>query len=338
MKYVALTNGFGIENLSVQSESKPAPKGDEILVRMKAAALNFVDLATIKGQLDPNLKLPFIPVADGSGVIEQVGDSVHGFKPGDRVATLYIPSWGSGPYKHEHIDLSIRPGAGRVCGQLAEYKVFRPHEIIGIPDNLSFAEGATLPIAGLTAWNALAYGGLKAGDTVLLYGTGGVSIFALQFAKASGGKVIITSSDDAKLARASRLGADAVINYRTNADVSEEVARLTARRGVDLVVETVGGPNVEQSLKALRPEGSISIVGFLNGVEANINLITLNLRRVAIRGVSVGNTDDFHDMLAAITENKLKPVIDSEFDLAHTADAFRHLEAGKHFGKVVINL
>ncbi|WP_407176734.1 NAD(P)-dependent alcohol dehydrogenase [Bradyrhizobium sp. STM 3562] len=216
--------------------------------------------------------------------------------------------------------------------------VFRAQEVMRIPDALSFAEASTLPIAGLTAWNALAYGGLKAGDTVLLHGTGGVSIFALQFAKASGAKAIITSSDDAKLARATGLGADAVINYRTSSSISEEVARLTGHQGVDLVVETVGGSNVEESLKALRPQGSISIVGFLDGVEAKINLITLNLRRVAIRGVSVGNTDDFEDMLACIAENEIKPVIDAQFDLAEVGDAFRYLEAGKHFGKVVISL
>jgi NADPH:quinone reductase-like Zn-dependent oxidoreductase len=207
-----------------------------------------------------------------------------------------------------------------------------------IPDALSFAEASTLPIAGLTAWNALAYGGLKAGATVLLHGTGGVSIFALQFAKASGAKAIITSSDDAKLARARGLGADAVINYRTSSSVGEEAARLTGGRGVDLVVETVGGSNVQESLKALRPEGSISVVGFLDGVEANINLISLNLRRVAIRGVSVGNTDDFEDMLACIAENRIKPVIDAQFELAQAADAFRYLEARKHFGKVTVNL
>ncbi len=303
---------------------------------MRAAALNFVDLATIKGRLDPKLTLPFVPVADGSGSIEEVGSAVHDFKPGDRVATLYIPSWASGRYKHEHIDLSNRPGAGSVAGQLAEYKIFRPNELIRIPESISLTEAATLPIAGLTAWNALAYGAIKAGNTVLLHGTGGVSIFALQFAKAQGAKVIITSGDDAKLERASRLGADEAINYRTHPDIGEEVSRLTDGRGVDLVVETIGGRNVARSMIAVRPEGSISIVGFLDGVEAPIDLISLNLRRLSVRGISVGSTDDFRDMLAAIAANRIKPVVDAEFDLEKTKDAFRYLEAGKHFGKVVI--
>jgi NADPH:quinone reductase-like Zn-dependent oxidoreductase len=337
MKHVVLSRDFGVENLSLESGTKPTPKRDEVLVRMKAAALNFVDLAMIKGLLDPHAKLPFVPVADGSGQVEAVGEGVSGFKPGDRVATLYIPSWPGGRYKQKHIDLAIRPGAALVPGQLCEYKAFHSDELILIPDALDYAEAATLPIAGLTAWNALVYGGIKAGNSILLHGTGGVSIFALQFAKAFGARVIITSSDDAKLERAKSLGADGVINYRT-ADVGGAVSRLTDGQGVDLVVETLGGANVQRSLEAVRPEGSISVVGFLNGIEANINLITLNLRRVTVRGVSVGSTEDFQDMLAAIAADGIRPVIDAQFDLSQVAEAFRYLEAGKHFGKVVINI
>jgi NADPH:quinone reductase-like Zn-dependent oxidoreductase len=338
MKYVMLKNSFGIEHLSIGSGPEPRPSDDEILVRMKADSLNYVDLAVVTGKLDPAIQLPFIPVADGAGVVMEVGPQVQGFRPGDRVSTLYIPSWRGGRYRREHTPLGIRPGAGVVPGQLSEYKTFRTQELIRVPDSLSFAEASTLPIAGLTAWNALAYGRIKAGDTVLLHGTGGVSIFALQFAKMFGARVIITSSDDEKLERAICLGADSTINYKHQPDASEEIMRITDHQGVDLVVETVGGHNLQQSLNALRPQGHISVVGFLSGVEASVNLIALNLNRATITGISVGSTDDFTDMLTAISAHGMKPVIDSTFPLDRTVDAFKRLESGKHFGKVVIEL
>lgn len=338
MNFVTLNSNFGIENLTLVSGPRPVPTADEILVRMKAASLNYVDLAVVTGKLDSTVALPFIPVADGAGVIEETGKRVQGLKKGDRIATLYIPSWPGGAYRREHTALSIRPGAGTIPGQLSEYKIFHAHEVIRIPDALSFGEASALPIAGLTAWNALMYGRIKAGDTILLHGTGGVSIFALQFAKLFGARVIITSSDDTKLERAIGLGADHPINYKVNMDVSAEVLRLTDGEGVDLVVETVGGPNLNQSLKSLKPEGHISVVGFLSGVESNVNLIALNLMRATITGVSVGSTDDFREMLAAISAHGLKPVIDSTFSLEKTVSAFRRLESGKHFGKVVIEI
>lgn len=338
MRCVLVDNNFGIENLSLRSGPEPKPRDDEILVRMKAAALNYVDLAVVSGKLDPDIQIPFIPVADGAGTIVEAGRHVQGFKPGDRVATLYIPSWSGGRYRREHTALAIRPGAGTVPGQLSEYKVFRADEVIHVPASLDLVAASTLPIAGLTAWNALAYGRIKAGDTVLLYGTGGVSIFALQFAKMFGARVIITSSDDKKIERAVSLGADFAINYKNSADVSKEVMHITDRQGVDLVVETVGGDNLGQSLKSLRPQGHISVVGFLSGVEARVNLISLNLNRTTITGVSVGSTDDFHDMLAAVSSHGMEPVIDSTFPLDQAIHAFRRLASGKHFGKVVIEL
>lgn len=338
MRYVSVNNSFGVENLTLESGPEPKPDDGEILVRMKAAALNYVDLAVVNGKLGADIPLPFIPVADGAGIVEKVGENVQGFKLGDRVSTLYIPPWSGGRYRREYTGLAIRPGAGIVPGQLSEYKVFRPHEVIRVPDSLGFAEASTLPVAGLTAWNALAYGRIKAGDTVLLHGTGGVSIFALQFAKMYGARVIITSSDDKKIERAIGLGADLGINYRNHVDVSAEVMRITDQQGVDLVVETVGGSNIEQSLRSLRPQGHISVVGILAGVEAHINVIPLMLNRATITGLSVGSTDDFHDMLAAVSAHGMKPVIDSVFPLEQTIQAFRHLESGKHFGKVVIEL
>lgn len=338
MRVASLANAFGIENLSIQRAAVPVPGDDDILVRMRAASLNYVDLAVVTGKLDATLPLPFIPVADGAGEVEAVGRNVRGFKTGDRVATLYIPSWSGGRYCHRHTLLAIRPGAGKVPGQLAEYKLFQAHELIHVPPALGLDEASTLPIAGLTAWNALAYGRIKAGDTVLLHGTGGVSIFALQFAKSHGARVVITSSDDKKLERAVRLGADCSINYKNGKDLAEQVMALTDQQGVDIVVETVGGSNLANSLRSLRPQGHISVVGFLAGVESSVNLIALNLNRATITGVSVGSSGDFSDMLAAVSLHGLKPVIDSRYRLEQVQQAFRRMECGKHFGKIVIEL
>lgn len=338
MRQVILEYKFGIENLTERSVGKPAIRPDEILVRMKAAALNYVDLAAVEGVLSPDLPLPLIPVADGAGVIEAVGSDVRGHNVGELVATVYIPQWQSGRYLAEHTKLGIRPGTGYVDGQLSEYKVFKPQEVIHMPEHLSPGESATLPIAALTAWNALVYGGIKPGDTVLVHGTGGVAIFALQFAKLFGAKVVITSSSDEKLAKAAKIGADFTMNYKTAPNLTHKIMQATGNDGVALVVETVGGDNLSKSLSVLKPQGHISVVGFLGGVGANINLIELNLKRATITGVSVGNTEDFKSMLAAITQHRLKPVIDSTYPLEKTTDAFRHMKSGSHFGKLVITL
>ena len=233
MCHVTLEKDFGIDNLTLHTGPEPKPDDDEVLVRMKAASLNYVDLAVVRGILDPSVKLPFVPVADGAGAVEEVGRNVREFKPGDRVATFYIPPWHGGRYRREYMGMAIRPGAGVTPGQLSEYRTFRSHELIRVPDSLSFAEASTLPTAGVTAWNALAYGHIKAGDTVLLHGTGGVSIFALQFAKMFGASATITSSEDKKLTRAISLGADCTINYWTCSDLSQEVMRITDGRGAE---------------------------------------------------------------------------------------------------------
>lgn len=338
MRQIVLEHKFGIENLAERVTEKLTIKPDEILVRMKAAALNYVDLAIVEGTLSPDLPLPLIPVADGAGIIEAIGGNVHGYEVGELVSTVYIPQWQSGRYLTEHTKLEIRPGTGYVAGQLSEYKVFKPHQIIHAPEHLSASEAATLPIAALTAWNALVYGNIKPGDTILLHGTGGVSIFALQFAKIFGAKVIITSSSDEKLAKAIKLGADSTINYKTASSLTSEIMQATSNEGVALVVETVGGDNLAKSLAALRPQGHISVVGFLAGTTANIDLIALDLKRATMTGVSVGNTENFRDMLTAITQHRLKPVIDATYPLEKTAEAFRHMKGGSHFGKLVINL
>lgn len=336
MKSMVLEGGFGIDRLALTETAAPEIGPRDILVSMKAASLNYVDLLLVKGALNPEISPPFIPVADGAGVVEEIGGEVRAYRPGDRVVTTYIPQWLDGRYTPENSQFSSRPGSGTSPGQLVERKIFNENELIGFPASLSFAKASTLPIAAMTAWNGLAYAEAKAGDTVLLHGTGGVSIFALQFAKAAGLRVIITSSKDTKLARASELGADHLINYRRSPNWVAEVLEITDGKGVDLVVETVGGDNLNKSLDALRLDGHISVVGFLEGMESRINLVSLNLKRAKVHGLSVGSRQDFSDMLRAISVNNISPVIDASFPFAQTADAFSYLESGSHFGMIVI--
>jgi NADPH:quinone reductase-like Zn-dependent oxidoreductase len=336
VKTIALEDGFGIDKLTLTHTPPPNVGLGMILVKMKAVSLNYVDLLLVKGQLNPNISPPFIPVSDGAGIVEEVGSDIQDFKPGDHVATTYIPEWIDGRYTPQNSKFETRPGSGASPGQLVEYTLFSNNELIKVSESLSFAESSTLPIAALTAWNALAYGKTKAGDTVLLHGTGGVSIFALQFAKAMGARVIITSSDDKKLAKARELGADCLINYKQTPDWISNVLTMTDGEGADVVVETVGGSNLNKSLEALRLDGHISVVGFLAGVQSPINLISLNLKRAKINGLSVGSRQDFSDMLKAISANKIRPVIDRAFPLDQIAEAFSYLESGRHFGKIVV--
>ena len=223
-------------------------------------------------------------------------------------------------------------------GQLVEHKTVHRQEIIKLPNSLSLHEAATLPIAGVTAWNALSYPNAKPGDTVLLHGTGGVSIFALQFAKARGARVIITSSRDEKLARACDLGADYGINYATHPDWTDAVRAYTGGQGADVIVETVGGDNLSRSLEALRHSGHIAVVGFLGGRQSPIDLVALNLKRATLHGLSVGSRQDFDDMLRAIDQNGIRPVIDRVFPFDEAAAAFRYVESARHLGKVVIEM
>jgi NADPH:quinone reductase-like Zn-dependent oxidoreductase len=336
MKTIQLQDGFGIDRLQFIERSTPIPGAAEVLVRLEAVSLKYVDLLVVRGQLNPNLPMPYVPVADGAGVVEQVGDGVTAFQVGDRVVTTFIPDWLSGKPTASTTSYETRQGLGLVAGQLSEYKLFQENQLITYPKQLSAAEASTLPIAGLTAWNALQYANLQPGNTVLLHGTGGVSIFALQFAKALGATVIITSSSDEKLKRAQQLGADILINYKTTAEWEAVVYQVTEGQGADVVVETVGGQNLQRSLNALRMGGYISIVGLLDGFEANINTLTLLHQQATIRGMEVGSTADFEAMNGAIATHHIHPVIDKTFTVEQTQQAFEYLEQGLHFGKIVI--
>lgn len=338
MKAITLQNGFGIDCLQVVESLTPSPAIDEVLVKLQAVSLNYVDLLVVKGLLNPNLSLPYVPVCDGAGVVEQVGEAVTAFQPGDTVATTFISDWLSGKPTNQATDYATRQGLGAVPGQLSEYKVFKVNQLIKAPVNLSAIEASTLPIAGLTAWNALRYSNLQAGETVLLHGTGGVSIFALQFAKALGARVTITSSSDNKLKRAQQLGADLLINYRNTSDWEEAVHLFTEGEGADVILETVGGKNLQRSLNALRMGGHISIMGLLDGFDTSINALSLMHQQATIRGMDVGSTQDFEAMNQAIATHDIHPVIDQTFSFAQTCEAFAYLEQGKHFGKIVITI
>ena len=337
MKTIQLVDNFSIDNLEIVEQPQPQLTEEQVLVKVEAVSLNYVDLLVIKGLLNPNLSLPYIPVCDGAGVVERVGKKVTAFKPKDKVATTFIPDWVHGIPTLRTTDYNTRQGLGNISGQLYQYKCFTVNQLIHIPANLSTAEASTLPIAGLTAWNALKYSNLQANDTVLLHGTGGVSIFALQFAKARGAKVIITSSSEKKLKQAQNLGANIVINYKTNSDWEVTVHEITQGKGADVIVETVGGSNIGRSLKALRMGGHISIVGLLDGFESKINILSLLNQQATIRGMEVGSKQDFEDMNQAIAQKDIHPIIDRIFSLEQTKEAFEYLERGLHFGKIVIS-
>jgi NADPH:quinone reductase-like Zn-dependent oxidoreductase len=336
MKAIKLSNGFGIENLQLTERPKPDPAKGEVLVKIEAVSLNYVDLLVIKGLLNPDLSLPYIPVCDGAGVVEQVGEAVTEFKPGEQVATTFISEWLRGKPTTQTTDYKTRSGLGNISGQLCQYKCFFANQLIPIPSNLTTAEASTLPIAGLTAWNALNYGNLQANNTILLHGTGGVSIFALQFAKARGARVIITSGSEDKLQKAKQLGADLTINYKSNPDWETTVQQMTEDQGVDVIVETVGGRNIDRSLNVLKMSGYISVVGLLDGFEAKINVLSLLHQHATIRGLEVGSKQDFAEMNRAIAADNIHPVIDKVFLFEQAQQAFRYLDQGLHFGKVAI--
>lgn len=338
MRVIELQNDFGIHNLQLNEYPKPHPAAHEILVKIEAVSLNALDLSVIKGILNPNISLPYIPVCDGAGIVEQVGNAVTAFQSGDRVASVFIPNWMDGQPTAKAVDFTTRPGAGGRAGQLAEYKVFQSHELIKVPNHLSSVEAATLPIAGLTAWNALRYGNLQSGDTVLLHGTGGVSIFALQFAKVQNARVILVSGNEEKLARAQQLGVDFPINRKNHPNWEAVVNDLTDQQGVDIVIESIGGRNLQKSIDGLRIGGHISVMGMLDSMDICINALSLLTKQATIRGMDGGSKSDFEAMNREIEIHQIYPVVGQIFSFNQIQAAFEYLDQGSHFGKVVITL
>lgn len=338
MKTIELRDSFGIDSLVLADRPKPAPGPGDILVKVNASSLNYRDLLVVDGTFFPNLQFPFVPTSDAAGQVEQVGPGVTKFKPGDRVTTHFIQDWEHGPFTHTLVTPGYLASAlgGPLTGVLTEYVILPERGVVATPSYLSDEEAATLPIAGLTAWQSLRLGSLQPGQTVLVQGTGGVSIFGLQFAKALGARVIVTSSSDEKLRRAAKLGADVTVNYKTNPEWWELIRAATDGIGVDHVID-VGGPDtLNQSLKALKPGGFIAVVGILTGTEGKLDVLTLLLRGARVRSIIVGSRQSFEEMNAFLVEHQLHPVVDELFPWSKTADAFRELKAARHFGKLVL--
>lgn len=334
MKAFAIQNGFGLDNLGVVDQPDPTPGPGQVLVRVRAASLNYRDLMVAKGQYNPRLQFPRVLGSDAAGEVVAVGAGVSHVRVGDRVAGCFFQNWADGPITDQAAQSSR--GSER-DGVFAELVVFEEGGVVTIPPHLSYEEAATLPCAAVTAWNALTTGINVANKTVLLQGTGGVSIFALQFAVALGARVLVTSGHDDKLTRVLGMGAAAGTNYRTQPDWDKWARQESGGGGVDLVVEVGGAGTLERSAKAVRTGGRIALIGVLAG-GSSFNPISLLMKSICLQGIFVGSREMFEQMNALITAKGIRPVIDRVFPLAQAANAFRHLESGAHFGKVVIQL
>jgi len=327
---------FGIENLSLVERPDPQPAAHEVVIKFHAVSLNYRDLMFVKGVYNPKARLPAVPCSDGAGEVVAVGTNEKKWKVGDRVCPIFTQAWLEGALTMEKRRTTL--GAGDLDGVLREYGAFDENGLVEVPAHLSFEEAATLPCAAVTAWNALVVSGkLNAGDTVLTLGTGGVSIFALQFAKMHGARVIATSSSDEKLAKAKGLGADDLINYKKAPEWDKEVLRLTNRIGVDHVIEVGGAGTLSRSLNSVRVAGHVALIGVL-AVVGEFDPRSILMKAVRMQGILVGSRQMFEEMNKAIKTNRLKPVIDKTFAFKEAAEALRYMESGSHFGKIIVRL
>jgi NADPH:quinone reductase-like Zn-dependent oxidoreductase len=337
VKTYELAGDFGIKALVINEITAPELKSHEVRIKIRATSLNFRDLMMITGVYNPNLKKPAVPLSDGAGEIVEVGDAVTRVKVGDRVMGIFMQKWLSGRPNVEAARSSL--GGGGPKGMLAESVVLHEDGVVHVPEHLSFEEAATLPCAAVTAWHALVTTGqIKPGDTVLTQGTGGVSIFAAQFALAAGARVIGTSSSDEKLQKLKKLGVSDLINYKKTPEWGKEVLKLTGGQGVDHVVEVGGAGTLAESLKAVRMAGQISVIGVLSGVESTVGPTPILVKSVRMQGIFVGSREMFEAMNAAISLHKIKPVVDKVFSFEQAKEALQYMESGSHFGKIVIKV
>lgn len=328
---------YTIQNqaLTLVEQSQPAPGPGQILIRVRATALNYRDLMVLRGDY-AGQKPDVIPMSDGAGEVVEIGEGVTRVKVGDRVMGTFFQNWVSGPITRSTMASDM---GGGIDGMLTEYVVLDQQGVVLLPTHLSYVEGATLPCAAVTAWHALIEKGhLQAGETVLVLGTGGVSVFATQFAKLHGAKVIATSSSDAKLARMRELGVDQTINYNTTPDWEKQVYALTDRTGVDQVVEVGGVGTLEKSIQSVRYGGKIHLIGVLSGLAGEISPLPILFKSATVNGIYVGSREMFEAMNQAIAQAQLHPVIDRQFSFDQAADAYEYLQAAQHFGKVVIEM
>ena len=328
-------NRFGIEYLTLTERNTQKPETNQVLVKLHAASLNYRDLMMVKGFYNPKLKMPLVPLSDGAGEVVEIGESVTKWKVGDRVCPIFMQDWIEGEIDFKKARTTL---GGDLDGCLREFGAFDENGLVRIPDHLNYEEAATLPCAGVTAFNALSVSGcLKPDDTVLLQGTGGVSIFALQFASVLGCRTIITSSSNEKLMRAKELGADDLINYIEREDWDQAVLDLTEKRGVEHVVEVGGAGTLQKSVNAVKMGGHVAVIGVLSG-KGEFNPTVILMKAVKMQGIFVGSRRMFEDMNRLICQHTLKPVVDKIFAFEETQKAFEYMESGSHFGKIVIKI
>jgi len=336
MKAFEIQDSFGMDNLRPVERPEPTPGPGQVRLRMRAVSLNYRDLMMVRGHYNPRQPLPLVPCSDGVGEVVEVGDGVSRVAVGDRVATLFSQTWLSGRPTADKLTGTL---GGPLDGTLAEQMVLSAEGVVAVPGHLSDVEAATLPCAALTAWSALVeQGSVGAGDTVLVQGTGGVSVFALQLAQLLGARVIVTSSSAAKLDRARELGAWQTVNYAEDAAWGKTAQRLTGGVGVDHVVEVGGAGTLAQSLAAARVGGQVSVIGVLSGVASELNIIPILMKNLRLQGILVGSREGFERMNRALAVHELHPVVDRVFPFDQAPAAFRHLASGEHFGKICISM
>lgn len=329
-------SSFGIDNLEMAERPDPQPGPGGVLIAVKAVSLNYRDLMVVEGRYNPKMALPRIPCSDGAGEVLAVGAGVTSVKVGDRVAGIFMQNWIDGKPAADKQKGAL---GGDIDGMLAEKVILHEQGMVKIPEHLTWEEAATLPCAGVTAWNAVVRTGqIRSCDTVVIQGTGGVSIFALQFARLAGARVIGTSSSEEKLARAKDLGLDAGFNYRKNPEWAKWVMQETNGVGADLVVEVGGAGTFGQSLKAVRTGGTVAQIGILSQTSEPVPIGPILMSQIRVQGIYVGSRADFEEMNAAIALHRLQPVIHEVFPFKNAPAAFRAMAGASHFGKLVIAL
>jgi NADPH:quinone reductase-like Zn-dependent oxidoreductase len=337
MKAVVLEK-FGIEHLKIREVATPKPIRNEVLVKIKAVSLNYLDGILANGSFSNTLQFPYIPASDGCGIVAEIGPDVTQWEVGDRVVIQYVQKWTRGAISKESNAVRV---AWQTPGVMAGYACIPEYGLVKSPDNLSFEETATLPIAALTAWHALInQANLRLGQTVLTQGTGGVSLFALQIAKAAGARVIATTSSPEKAEKLKRLGVTDVINYHEYPDWHQQVLALTNGEGVDITLDIAGTDTIGQSLLSVKENGFVGTAGFISGssLPLDIHQHKINMSFLSIQGLAVGSAESFAALNRAIEVADIHPVIDSVFPMEQVRDAYQLLERGGHFGKIVVEV
>lgn len=334
MRVFEIQGSFGLDNLRLTERPDPVPGPGQVLLQMRSASLNYRDLLMVRGHYNPRQPLPLIPCSDGVGVVTAVGEGVTRVAVGDRVATSFFQTWFAGG---PTADKTAGTLGGPLDGTLADQMVLSEAGVVPVPQHLSDVEAASLPCAAVTAWNAMVeQGSVGPGDVVLIQGTGGVSIFALQFSRILGARAIVTSSSDSKLDRAREMGAWQTINYSVDASWGKTVRKMTGGAGVDHVVEVGGAGTLEQSLRAVRVGGQVSVIGVLSGISSEVNIIPILMQNIRLQGILVGSRESFERMNRAIAAHGLTPVVDQVFPFAETPAALDHMASASHFGKIGI--